>query len=98
MHLLEVVKHRIWCRISFGIKYGAVRPPEHGSNGGIFGGHPDYNVNNSIKIFRATVFGVRNDTMPKASPGWNISELKGNDNLDWFIELVEKPADVLDNF
>ena len=58
----------------------------------------DYTVNNSIKIFRATVFGVRNDTMPKASPGWNISELKGNDNLDWFIELVEKPVDVLDNF
>ena len=58
----------------------------------------DYNVNNSVKIFRATVFGIRNDTMPKASPGWNISELKGNDNLDWFIELVEKPVDVLDNF
>ena len=36
--------------------------------------------------------------MPKASPGWNISELKGNDNLSWFVELVEKPTDVIDNF
>ena len=36
----------------------------------------EYEVQKTVKVFRATVFGVRNDTMAKAPPGWNIDELK----------------------
>ena len=58
----------------------------------------EYDVQKSVKVFRATVFGVRNDTMAKAPPGWNIEELKGNDNLNWYVDLVQKPVDITDNF
>ena len=58
----------------------------------------DYEVQKSIKVFRATIFGLRNNTMSQATPGWTISQLKGNDNLDWFIDIVEKPVDITDNF
>ena len=58
----------------------------------------EYAVQKSVKVFRATVFGVRNDTMPKAPPGWNINELKDNDNLNWYVDLVLKPVDITDNF
>ena len=36
--------------------------------------------------------------MPKAPPGWNINELKDNDNLNWYVDLVQKPVDITDNF
>ena len=32
IYVLEVAKHRIWCRMEFCIKYGALRPPEHRLN------------------------------------------------------------------
>ena len=55
----------------------------------------DYSVENSIKVFRATIYGIRNNTMPKAPPGWNVLE---EEELDWYKELIEKPIDILDNF
>ena len=55
----------------------------------------DYSVENSIKVFRATIYGIRNNTMPSAPPGWNVLE---EENLDWFKDLIEKPIDLLDNF
>lgn len=56
----------------------------------------DYSVDQTVKVFRATIFGIRNDTMPKAPPGWVIADVE--DGLEWFKNLVEQPVDILDNF
>ena len=56
----------------------------------------DYSVKASSKVFRATIFGIRNNTMPPAPPGWTISDV--DEGLGWFKELIEKPVDLLDNF
>ena len=56
----------------------------------------DYSVEKTTKVFRATIFGIRNDTMQKAPPGWNITDV--DDGVKWFKDLVEKPVNLLDNF
>ncbi len=55
----------------------------------------EYSVANTVKVFRVTTFGIRNNTMPKAPPGWSISDVE---DLDWLMELIQKPVDILDNF
>ena len=55
----------------------------------------EYNSKNTVKVFRASIFGIRNDTIQKMPAGWEISDV---DDLDWFKELVQKPTDILDNF
>ena len=55
----------------------------------------EYNSKNTLKFFRATIFGIRNDTIQKMPAGWEIGDVE---DLDWFKELVQKPTDILDNF
>ena len=55
----------------------------------------EYQIKNVTKIFRATIFGLRNHTVEDMPPGWDILEV---DELDWFGELIKKPTDILDNF
>ena len=49
----------------------------------------------TLKVFRATIFGIRNDTIEKMPAGWEIGDVE---DLDWFKELVLKPTNILDNF
>ena len=55
----------------------------------------EYNSKNTLKVFRATIFGIRNDTIEKMPAGWEIGDVE---DLDWFKELVLKPTNILDNF
>ena len=55
----------------------------------------DYSVKNVTKIFRATVFALRNNTVTDMPPGWTYEEVEG---LDWLKDLFNKPTDILDNF
>ena len=55
----------------------------------------EYQIKNVTKIFRATIFGLRNNTIEDMQPGWEITDIE---ELDWFGELIKKPTDILDNF
>ena len=49
----------------------------------------DYNSDKSFKIFKATVFSIRNEALPKATPGWIITDVE---DIDWFGEVfIEEP-------
>ena len=47
------------------------------------------------KVFRATIFAIRNNTLSDKPPGWSFEDVE---NLDWLKELLNKPTDLLDNF
>lgn len=53
----------------------------------------DYNSDKSLKVFRATIFSIRNNTFPKAPPGWLISDTP---DIDWLGEVFDKKIDVFD--
>ena len=55
----------------------------------------EYQIKNVTKIFRATIFGLRNNTIEDMQPGWDITDIE---ELGWFGELIKKPTDILDNF
>ena len=55
----------------------------------------DYSGKNVTKIFRATIFAIRNHTVSDKPPGWSYDEVE---NLDWLKDLLNKPTDILDNF
>ena len=55
----------------------------------------DYSVKNVTKVFRATIFAIRNHTVSDKPPGWSYDDVE---NLDWFKDLLDKPTDILDNF
>ncbi len=51
----------------------------------------DYNPKITFKIFKATIFSIRNDAIPKASPGWVITD---EPDIDWLGELFIKEIDL----
>ena len=55
----------------------------------------DYSVKNVTKVFRATIFAIRNQTVSDKPPGWTHEDVE---NLDWLKDLLNKPTDLLDNF
>ena len=55
----------------------------------------DYSVKNVTKVFRATVFALRNNTVTDMPPGWTYEDVEG---LDWVKDLFNKPTNILDNF
>ena len=55
----------------------------------------DYSGKKVAKIFRATIFAIRNHTLEDMPPGWSYEDVEG---LDWFKDLLNKPTDILDNF
>ncbi len=55
----------------------------------------EYSPNNCLKVFKATVFGMRSKVNPEPPSGWTIQEEK---DLDWFGELLNKKTDIFDSF
>ena len=94
-HAVQYIDNYLFKRIKY-LNNGAERKLS-----GMFGSaftpekEMDYSVENSVKVFRATIYGIRNNTMPAAPPGWNVLE---EEDLNWFKDLIEKPIDILDNF
>ncbi len=55
----------------------------------------DYSVKNVTKIFRATIFAIRNDTVTDMPPGWTYENVE---DLGWLKDLLDSPTNILDNF
>jgi hypothetical protein len=55
----------------------------------------DYKAENTIKAFRAYVFGLRSNTVPIAPEGWR---LENDDHIDKLKPLIEASVSVLDMF
>ena len=51
----------------------------------------DYNSDKSFKIFKATVFSIRNEALPKATPGWLITDVE---DIDWIGEVFNEEPDL----
>ena len=51
----------------------------------------DYNSDKCYKIFKATVFSIRNDALPKATPGWLITDVE---DIDWIGEAFTQEPDL----
>ena len=51
----------------------------------------DYSSDKSFKIFKATVFSIRNEALPKATPGWLITDVE---DIDWIGELFNEEPEL----
>jgi hypothetical protein len=51
----------------------------------------DYDSDKSFKIFKATVFSIRNEALPKATPGWLITDVE---DIDWIGEVFNEEPDL----
>ena len=49
------------------------------------------NSDKSFKIFKATVFSIRNEALPKATPGWLITDVE---DIDWIGEVFNEEPDL----
>ena len=50
-----------------------------------------YSSGQSVKVFKATIFSIRNDTIPKASPGWIITD---TEDIDWLGEVFTREIEL----
>jgi hypothetical protein len=53
----------------------------------------DYNSETSLKLFRATIFSIKNNTIIKSPPGWLITDVE---DIDWLGEVFEKEVSIFD--
>jgi hypothetical protein len=51
----------------------------------------EYNSDKCFKIFKATIFSIRNEALPKATPGWLITDVE---DIDWVGEAINKETDL----
>ena len=51
----------------------------------------DYNSDKCFKIFKATVFSIRNDALPKSTPGWSITDVE---DIDWIGEVINEETEL----
>ena len=51
----------------------------------------DYDTEKCFKIFKATIFSIRNDAFPKATPGWLITDVE---DIDWIGEAINQETDL----
>ena len=51
----------------------------------------DYNSDKCLKVFRATIFSIRNDALPKASPGWVITDVE---DIDWIGDMFNQETEL----
>ncbi len=51
----------------------------------------DYSSDKCFKIFKATVFSIRNDALPKATPGWLITDVE---DIDWIGEIFNQESEI----
>jgi len=52
-----------------------------------------YSSDKSTKIFRANIFSLKNEVIPKPNPGWAITDVE---DIDWLGELFGKEVDLSD--
>ena len=52
-----------------------------------------YSSEKSTKIFRANIFSLKNEVIPKPDPGWSITDVE---DIDWLGELFGKEVDLSD--
>jgi len=52
-----------------------------------------YSSEKSTKIFRANIFSLKNEVIPKPDPGWSITDVE---DIDWLGELFVKEVDISD--
>ena len=52
-----------------------------------------YTSEKSTKIFRANIFSLKNEVIPKPDPGWSITDVE---DIDWLGELFGKEVDLSD--
>ena len=50
----------------------------------------DYSTPISLKIYRATTYSIRSNTIPGAIPGWLITD---KEDIDWLGEVFEQEVD-----
>jgi hypothetical protein len=53
----------------------------------------DYNSQKNIKIFKATIYSLRNGLSDKAPPGWVITD---TEDIEWLGELFEQEVNISD--
>ena len=51
----------------------------------------EHNSEKCFKMFKATIFSIRNEALPKAEPGWVITDVE---DIDWVGEAVNKETDL----
>ena len=51
----------------------------------------DYGSDKCFKIFKATIFSIRNDALPKASPGWVITDVE---DIDWIADVFNEEPEI----
>jgi len=51
----------------------------------------EYSSEQSVKVFKAIIFRLRNDTIPKASPGWIITDIE---DIDWLGEVFTREVEL----
>ena len=51
----------------------------------------DYSSDKSFKIFKATVFSIRNEALPTANPGWLITDVE---DIDWIGEVFNQEPEL----
>ena len=51
----------------------------------------DYHSDKSFKVFKATVFSIRNDALPKATPGWLITDVE---DIGWIGEVINQETEL----
>ena len=55
----------------------------------------EYKNKETVKIFRATIFRIRNGQIDQMPAGWQISDVQ---DLEWYKDLTDKETNILDNF
>ena len=51
----------------------------------------DYDTDKCFKIFKATVFSIKNDAFPKSIPGWQITDVE---DIDWIGEVFNQEPEL----
>ena len=50
----------------------------------------EYGQDKTNKVFKASIFSIRNDVLPKAPPGWTINDVP---DIDWLGQVFEEEVD-----
>jgi hypothetical protein len=50
-----------------------------------------YSSEQSVKVFKKTIFSLRNNTIPQASPGWVITD---HEDIDWLGEVFTREIEL----
>ena len=51
----------------------------------------EYGTKESLKVFKATIFSIRNGVISECTPGWTIND---HPDIDWLGELFQKKVDI----